>query len=158
MLTSLKEGIHELNMHELETLSLKETLSLEEAICDAVAPHFMKEEFDESDANGISVDELQPNNQDHMAGFGSDDESDFDPDAHINDTASALSGLVESLLEDADAANGVDNMDDAVDEDDAEFADSDSSGLSEEDILNMDTDEFASEVLSDEDGDADGDE
>jgi hypothetical protein len=89
MSATLKDKIEQMSQAELEELSLQETLSVEEAICDAVDPAFLVETAD-LPVNGADCKELtgvgdfdkyQFFNQDQIAGIDNEDLLDlYDPD------------------------------------------------------------------------------
>lgn len=113
MFNTLQEDINQMSDEELMAISLKETLSLEEMICDTVfeeavavtnlthsgTPH--NQNLDDT------VNSLMFHNQDHL-GMSEEDAANFDPDqANLDLGMDALeakdgsmdSGLVESLLD-----------------------------------------------------------
>lgn len=113
MFNTLQEDINQMSDDELMAISLKETLSLEEMICDTVfeeavaitnlthsgTPH--NQSLDDT------VNSLMFHNQDHL-GMSEEDASNFDPDqANLDLDMDALeakdasmdSGLVESFLD-----------------------------------------------------------
>lgn len=93
--TSLKSKIQKLDEAQLARLSLKETLDVEEALCETVEPYFMNEAADLLSNNGdISelkglgeFDKYQRFNQNNLDGLDDEDAMDFlDPDSKGTDS------------------------------------------------------------------------
>ena len=143
MFNDLTKGISSLNEAELEEISLKETLSLEEAICDTIFPDSLKENAQiagltkagtpiDAQMNDI-VSGLQFHNQDYL-GIPEDDAHNFDPDNNLDSHSRGTENkLVEQLLGIKESYTDVnveedENLD--ADEDD-EFADEDASEVDE---------------------------
>jgi len=107
MSTLLKEKIDVLSEAELAELSLRETLSVEEAICDVSDMAFLVETAD-LPVNPNSVKELggvgdfdkyQFFNQDQIAGITNDDLADlYDPDNHGGQTSEGDKDLNEAMI------------------------------------------------------------
>jgi hypothetical protein len=107
MSTLLKEKIDVLSEAELAELSLRETLSVEEAICDVSDMAFLVETAD-LPVNPNSVKELggvgdfdkyQFFNQDQIAGITNDDLADlYDPDNHGGHASEGDKDLNEAMI------------------------------------------------------------
>lgn len=113
MFNTLQEDINQMSDEELMAISLKETLSLEEMICDtvfeeAVAVTNLTHSGTPRNQNlDDTVNSLMFHNQDHL-GMSEEDATNFDPDhSNLDLDRDALeakdgsmdSGLVESLLD-----------------------------------------------------------
>ena len=107
MSATLKEKIEMLSEAELAELSLRETLSVEEAICDASDPAFLVETADlpvapgdVKDLAGVGdFDKYQFFNQDQIAGIGTDDLIDlYDPDSRGGQSTEGDKDLNEGMV------------------------------------------------------------
>ena len=107
MSTLLKEKIDVLSEAELAELSLRETLSVEEAICDVSDMAFLVETADlpvnpnsVKELSGVGdFDKYQFFNQDQIAGITNDDLADlYDPDNHGGHTSEGDKDLNEAMI------------------------------------------------------------
>ena len=150
MFNTLLEDINQMSDDELAEISLRETLSLEEMICDTVfeeqvaITNLTNSGTPRNQSLDDTVNSLMFHNQDHL-GMSEDDASNFDPDqAHLDLNKDALEtsdssmdisaddSLTEQLLRvnemhsepDGDEDYGNDNdrdEDDDSDEDDSSY-------------------------------------
>lgn len=107
MSNTLKEKITLLSEAELAELSLRETLSVEEALCDASDPAFLVETADLpvdpkdcKECQGVGdFDKYQFFNQDQIAGIATDDLLDlYDPDNQGGHTTEGDKDLNEAMI------------------------------------------------------------
>ena len=94
MQSTISTKINELSYEELERISLQETLNVEEAICDAASPIFLRESADiPEDTNSIKellkgtseYDKYQIFNQNYITGVSADEAHEmYDPDSNVD--------------------------------------------------------------------------
>ena len=140
MFNELNESIEDMNYEEMEAMSFKETLSLEEAVCEVIANDNMKGNTSltpgkspyHGDIDSL-VNSLMFHNQDHI-GLPEEDMMNYDPDANLSTGGrSAISSmsseddsvsLVESLLSE-DNSDDDSMTEDEIGEDDDDNEESD---------------------------------
>ena len=143
MFNELNESIEDMNYEEMEAMSFKETLSLEEAVCEVIANDNMKGKTSltpgkspyHGDIDSL-VNSLMFHNQDHI-GLPDEDMMNYDPDANIGNVGgkSAIStmsseddsvSLVEGLLSEENSEEDTTTEDEiGEDDDDNEESDED---------------------------------
>lgn len=135
MFTTLKQSINEMNAQELEAISLAETLSLEEALCDVASDEFVNEatstdtgrdmpadgSFNASEFAG-DAESLQFYNQEQIPGMDDEDMDDMaNPDIVATRNVGALAegaSLVSYFLgEDADVMTKIPDLDKHIETD-----------------------------------------
>jgi hypothetical protein len=170
MFSELKKGIEEANQRELEAISLRETLSLEEAICDMADEKFVTEATalavgkdlpDSVKAGDFTTDaeSYMFHNQDRLPGLDQEDLEDIATHphgaapSHVSESVSLLDYLLEGKGSDCDGDGEEDKKDDKV----SEASDTELESDAELDEADFDADsntEGGDEHLADQEMDA----